>query len=641
MPLITRSIRLGTDTDAENGDLITQAVLDAHLDDIVSQINTAIPAPGTAGDLLSGTSGGVYEALAGFSSIAAAAAVAATALSRAEMAAGPTYVSRAVAEAATVPSSANVIYVYCGSGWLRFERKTTGTAMTTLGGVKWAPGDLFADPRHFGADETAVDNTAALQAWLNWIKSTGQAGSGKGAYDFTGTLTLYNVHDVKILATNLILNYVGTDTTIDLVQFGRSTEQCLRWNVTGITVQSQTMMTAGVGLLVQRINQSYFTEVHPSGQSGNQNLYHGARFSKCDTLFLDRCLSRAQKDGIQFDGEVGVGAAGYFLHGCKGLFCDVGLRIGGGIGGLTTSNCDFLSNAKDMVIDTTLFSEGNRELFFDAKTFFDVTTSGHCITISDTLAAATALFQFDGTWIASAIQDGLHIDTGVAATILVLGGSVFNCGRDGIRCESSTCKLVIASPAIRNNVTYGINFTVANANARVLAPFYSGNGTAYSPNVRPQLDIRGKVMTQWLDTINRYSETSALETVYACGDAIEGWERGAYRSRGTVAAPTALADGDNIGDLSFYGHDGTSWALGAIIRGVVRGSVSTGSVPIALEFLLRTSGGSTETPFAIRSNGIISAPNIPVYADNAAATSGGLSNGDIYRTSTGELRMKI
>ncbi len=31
----------------------------------------------------------------------------------------------------------------------------------------------------------------------------------------------------------------------------------------------------------------------------------------------------------------------------------------------------------------------------------------------------------------------------------------------------------------------------------------------------------------------------------------------------------------------------------------------------------------------------------PVYADETAATSGGLSTGDVYRTSTGELRIKL
>ena len=33
-------------------------------------------------------------------------------------------------------------------------------------------------------------------------------------------------------------------------------------------------------------------------------------------------------------------------------------------------------------------------------------------------------------------------------------------------------------------------------------------------------------------------------------------------------------------------------------------------------------------------------PNLPVYANNAAATSGGLPTGALYRTSTGDLKFK-
>jgi hypothetical protein len=34
-------------------------------------------------------------------------------------------------------------------------------------------------------------------------------------------------------------------------------------------------------------------------------------------------------------------------------------------------------------------------------------------------------------------------------------------------------------------------------------------------------------------------------------------------------------------------------------------------------------------------------PNLPTYADNAAATTGGLVAGDVYKTATGELRITV
>ena len=39
--------------------------------------------------------------------------------------------------------------------------------------------------------------------------------------------------------------------------------------------------------------------------------------------------------------------------------------------------------------------------------------------------------------------------------------------------------------------------------------------------------------------------------------------------------------------------------------------------------------------------GLPKLPNLPTYADNAAATSGGLVAGDVYKTATGELRITI
>lgn len=43
----------------------------------------------------------------------------------------------------------------------------------------------------------------------------------------------------------------------------------------------------------------------------------------------------------------------------------------------------------------------------------------------------------------------------------------------------------------------------------------------------------------------------------------------------------------------------------------------------------------------ITSSGLLKLPNLPTYADNAAALSGGLVSGDVYKTATGELRITV
>jgi hypothetical protein len=45
--------------------------------------------------------------------------------------------------------------------------------------------------------------------------------------------------------------------------------------------------------------------------------------------------------------------------------------------------------------------------------------------------------------------------------------------------------------------------------------------------------------------------------------------------------------------------------------------------------------------FNVSSEGVVNIPNCPEYADDAAAGTGGLAAGDVYRTSTGALRIKL
>ena len=54
-------------------------------------------------------------------------------------------------------------------------------------------------------------------------------------------------------------------------------------------------------------------------------------------------------------------------------------------------------------------------------------------------------------------------------------------------------------------------------------------------------------------------------------------------------------------------------------------------------FLFQTGTATHTTQFNIKTSGIINITNTPTYADNAAALSGGLLAGDVYRTSTGVL----
>lgn len=81
--------------------------------------------------------------------------------------------------------------------------------------------------------------------------------------------------------------------------------------------------------------------------------------------------------------------------------------------------------------------------------------------------------------------------------------------------------------------------------------------------------------------------------------------------------------------LSSHGTIGAKWTDPALITKSSDIYVST------------FNNGSESTKFTIKSTGTLNATALSTYADDAAAGTGGLVTGDIYKTSTGELRIKL
>ena len=66
------------------------------------------------------------------------------------------------------------------------------------------------------------------------------------------------------------------------------------------------------------------------------------------------------------------------------------------------------------------------------------------------------------------------------------------------------------------------------------------------------------------------------------------------KSRGSMALPAAVLNGDNISNFASEAYDGTSYVSGGRIRFAVDGAVTTGSIPTAMQFLTGTSAGGIE-----------------------------------------------
>ena len=107
----------------------------------------------------------------------------------------------------------------------------------------------------------------------------------------------------------------------------------------------------------------------------------------------------------------------------------------------------------------------------------------------------------------------------------------------------------------------------------------------------------------------------------------------------TLGTNTIVADDDIIGFIQFRGANGvSSFFDAATISSVVDGTPGSASMPGRLEFRTTPSGSTVSVArMQIKSTGIVNIADTPTYADNAAATSGGLVAGDIYRKSDGTL----
>ena len=100
------------------------------------------------------------------------------------------------------------------------------------------------------------------------------------------------------------------------------------------------------------------------------------------------------------------------------------------------------------------------------------------------------------------------------------------------------------------------------------------------------------------------------------------------RTRGTNAAPTAVVNGDDIIDITFNGHDGTTFRTAASITVGVEGAVSSGVVPGYMTFRVRQ--GATITAVAkIANTGAFQSNLIEALTTNGNITVQGNGSGAV------------
>jgi len=99
----------------------------------------------------------------------------------------------------------------------------------------------------------------------------------------------------------------------------------------------------------------------------------------------------------------------------------------------------------------------------------------------------------------------------------------------------------------------------------------------------------------------------------------QGMTAAFYKSRGTDASPTTMANGDYIGVIQAYGYDGTSYNRVSQFGFRSNGAVSTGSVPTDIVFFTGSNPATLAESLRLKSNGDVQ------LTDQAGTYTGGIA----------------
>ena len=192
------------------------------------------------------------------------------------------------------------------------------------------------------------------------------------------------------------------------------------------------------------------------------------------------------------------------------------------------------------------------------------TSPGYALDVASSVAqvgnSTDAFIQYKST------AGNWHVGAGNANAFVVYSGT-YGTGSEKARIDSSGRLLVGTSSALSNS--------------------WGGSGQV-------------QLSTNSFSTSQIYSFTSVGADGY-----------GSYfelcRARGTQASPSVVSSGDELAEINFYGHDGSTFIRGASIRAYVDGTPGTNDMPGRLVFSTSSDNSASPTErMRIKSTGAIS-----------------------------------
>jgi Pectate lyase superfamily protein len=353
--------------------------------------------------------------------------------------------------------------------------------------------DRTLNLKDFGAVGDGVsDDTIPMIKWLASAQPGYCLYAPAGTYAFSAPLSI-GLPGIAIVGAGpyqTIFKYIGTTSDVDLLYVGSPTTEILNLFLQGFKIQSASPMTEGAGLHLQNIGRSQLRDIVADGQDGNGFLYHGIWFDQIDVTRLDGFEARASQDAIRINGSVGFGPkSDLFIRGGRICLSGVGMHIGGAFGGVVIDDCDISANNTNVLVDTAIANEENREIFFKSGCIVTSALEGDNFLINDALVGG-GTFHIGGM-VASGAQHGIHVEHW-NGFISIESPTIFNCAGDGILLEDIGCMIAISTATIiRNNGGYGVNATVPTYSIFPGPPPLANALGSYAPSTHVDFESSG------------------------------------------------------------------------------------------------------------------------------------------------------
>ncbi len=304
--------------------------------------------------------------------------------------------------------------------------------------------------------------------------------------------------------------------------------------------------------------------------------------------------------------------------------------------GLTFRNANQLGQDRGTIAAIKPYLAGAGDNDFGLQFLTQATTAGG-VTTKMTLTPGGSLGigttePLDTLSIAAANYRGLTLETSTLAnrptiTFRNTGGS-----GDSAYIQGNNYELVFG----RVNQDYGGHTEHAriDGSGRLLVGTSNARSNFFNSTTTPfdsaRLQVEGTTYEDAAASLVCNSSTAGVHPIFVLA-----------KSNGESLGSNILVSSNTIlGMVSFQGNDGSEFVPAANITAEVDGTPGANDMPGRLVFSVTADGASSPTEaMRIKNSRIINIANTPVYADNAAAKTGGLVDGDVYRTSTGDLKI--